>query len=75
LSCSEEDRTRNQAVAKLDAKNPSRNFAKDSGEKARAASPTLSALVDSFVMGHYNRLESIRNGESYDHRANYRSTH
>jgi hypothetical protein len=73
LSCSQENRTRMQAIAKLDAKNPSRTFSKDSREKTGATSSTLSALVDSFVMGHYNRLESIRT-ESYDHRANHRST-
>lgn len=52
-----------RAVARLNAKDPSRSFVDDSAVKRGAVSPAVRELVDLLVMPHHLRLESLRLGE------------
>src|SRR5262249_6996779 len=59
--CSPEDVQHMRTAATRDAKRPAQEFRRDSNQKVPAAAH---ALVEQIVRPHYDRLESIRAGQS-----------
>lgn len=63
-TCSPEDIECMRGAATFNAKVPSRTFQNDNDQKRGKVSANVRTLVDSLVMPHYRKLESIRAGES-----------
>src|SRR5262249_40354813 len=61
---SPEDMDHMRAAATRDAKKPAQEFRHDSDQNRRAVPEAAHALVDRLVRPHYDRLESIRAGQS-----------
>jgi hypothetical protein len=64
VTCSPEEIECMRRAATFNAKAPSREFRNDSDRKRGAVPENVRTLVDSLVMPHYRKLESIRTGES-----------
>jgi hypothetical protein len=65
VTCSPEDIECMRRAATFNAKSPSREFRNDGDQKRGAVSANARALVESLIMPHYRRLETIRTGEPF----------